>query len=183
MSPKSAAGSRAHHDRTTYRFSILAARQTRCLSEMYAQIFDLSASQWKVLPIIGYYGPMSAKDVGARTSLEPEKVTRAVDQLVNRGLVTRRSDPKDRRRVVLSLAANGKQVFEESEQIRGIIEDRFLDALQPKERVAFHRILDKLEDQAMVMFDGKQAWRRIIGGRTSARSKVGAKTGRRRRKD
>src|SRR5262249_20344651 len=126
MSLKPAASSRAHHDRTAYRFSILAARQTRCLSEMYAQIFDLSASQWKVLPIIGYYGPMSAKEAGERTSLEPEKVTRAVDQLVARGLVTRRPDPKDRRRVVLSLAANGKQVFAESEQLRGIIEEKFL---------------------------------------------------------
>jgi DNA-binding MarR family transcriptional regulator len=176
MSVKRAAGSRAHHDRTAYRFSILAARQTRCLSEMYAQIFDLSVSQWKVLPIIGYYGPMSAKEVGERTSLEPEKVTRAVDQLVVRGLVTRRSDPKDRRRVFLSLAANGKRVFEESEQLRGIIEDKFLGVLQPKERLAFHRILDKLEDRAMVMFDGKQAWRRIIGGRTSTQTNVRAKT-------
>ena len=33
------------------------------------------------------------KEVGERTSLEPEKVTRAVDQLVTRGFVSRRSDP------------------------------------------------------------------------------------------
>jgi DNA-binding MarR family transcriptional regulator len=158
------ADSRSHHNRTAYRFSILAARQTRCLSEMYAQIFGLPVSQWKVLPIIGYYGPMSAKEVGERSSLEPEKVTRAVDRLVVRGLVTRRPDAKDRRRVVLSLAGKGKQVFEQSEQLRAIIEEKFLAVLQAKERLAFHRILDKLESHAMVMFDGKQAWRRIVGG-------------------
>ncbi|MPZ37101.1 MAG: MarR family transcriptional regulator [Rhizobiales bacterium] len=150
------------HDRTTYRFSILAARQTRYLSEMYFQKFGLSVSQWKVLPIIGYYGPMSAKEVGERTSLEPEKVTRAVDQLVARGFVTRRPDAKDRRRVVLSLAAEGKNVFKQSEQLRGAIEEEFLSALRPKERVVFHQILDKLERRATMMFNGKQAWRKII---------------------
>lgn len=134
---------------------------------MYLQIFDLSVSQWKILPIVGYYGPMSAKEVGERTSLEPEKVTRAVDQLVVRGLVTRKPDRKDRRRVVLSLAAKGLEVFEESEKLRGVIENKFLDALQPKERLTFHRILDKLEDRAKVMFESKQAWRDIIGERSA----------------
>ena len=101
MSGKRSAASRALDERTTYRFSILASRQTRCLSAMYLQKFGLSVSQWKVLPILGYHGPMSAKEVGERTSLEPEKVTRAVDQLVTRGFVTRRSDSRDRRRVIL----------------------------------------------------------------------------------
>jgi DNA-binding MarR family transcriptional regulator len=106
---------------------------------------------------------MSAKEVGERISLEPEKVTRAVDQLVARGFVTRRTDEKDRRRVVLSLAAKGKNVFKDSEQLRSAIEEEFLNVLRPKERVVFHQILDKLEQRATVMFDGKQAWRKIIG--------------------
>lgn len=162
MPGKSSADNHILHDRTTYRFSILAARQTRCLSEMYVQKFGLSVGQWKVLPIIGYYGPMSAKAVGERTSLEPEKVTRAVDQLVARGLVSRRADSKDRRRVVLSLAAKGREVFTESEQLRSAIEKEFLNALKPQERAAFHRILDKLERRATVMFNGKQSWRKIL---------------------
>ena len=149
-------------ERTTYRFSILAARQTRCLSEMYLQKFGLSVSQWKVLPIIGYCGPMSAKEVGERTSLEPEKVSRAVDQLVARGFVTRRSDLKDRRRVVLSLASKGKEVFKESERLREAIEAEFLDVLGPKEKSTFHRILDKLERRTAI-FNGKQSWRKIVG--------------------
>jgi DNA-binding MarR family transcriptional regulator len=163
MSGKRSRDSHILDERTTYRFSILAARQTRCLSEMYVQKFGLSVSQWKVLPIVGYCGPMSAKEVGERTSLEPEKVTRAVDQLVTRGFVIRRADPTDRRRVVLSLAAKGKDVFKESEGLRGAIEAEFLDALRPKERAAFHRILDKLERRATVMFNGKQSWRKIVG--------------------
>jgi DNA-binding MarR family transcriptional regulator len=166
MPGKKSAGSHILHDRTTYRFSILAARQTRFLSAMYFQKFGLSVGQWKVLPIIGYYGPMSAKEVGERTSLEPEKVTRAVDQLVARGFVTRRTDAKDRRRVVLSLAAKGKNVFKESERLRGAIEEEFLNALRPKERAVFHRILDKLEQRATVMFTASKRGERSSADKT-----------------
>ena len=67
--------------------------------------------------------------------------------------------------MILSLAAKGRQVFKESEQLRGIIEAKFLDALQLNERALFHRLLDKLERRAAIMFDDRQSWRKIIGER------------------
>lgn len=151
--------------RTAYRFSILAARQTRCLAEMYAQKFGLPVSQWKVLAIIGHYAPMCAKDVAELTSLQPEKVTRAVDGLVKQRFVIRRQDPADRRRVILSLAPKGREVYTESERIRSAIESEFLDVLKPAEREMFYRILDKLERRAAEIFVGKQAWRNIVASR------------------
>lgn len=151
--------------RTPYRFSLLAARQTRCLAEMYLQKFGLSVSRWKVLAIIGHYAPMSAKEVAERTSLEPEKVTRAVDGLVAQKFVIRRQDPADRRRVILSLSAKGTAVYNESETIRRAIESEFLGVLQPAEREMFYRILDKLERRAAEIFAGKQAWRHIVARR------------------
>lgn len=174
---KSARVRSALDKRTTYRFSILAAQQTRYLSRMYIQKFGLTTSQWKVLPIIGYHAPMSAKEVSERTSLEPEKVTRAVDRLVTRGLVKRSADSKDRRRVVLSLAAKGKEVFRQSEEIRGAIESKFLSALDRRERAAFNHILDKLERHALELFSGKQTWRTIVDQGQSSHSKT-AKRGR-----
>ncbi len=151
--------------RSVYRFSILAARQTRCLAEMYMQKFGLTVSQWKVLAIIGYHAPMSAKEVAERTSLQPEKVTRAVDGLVAHQYVIRKQDPGDRRRVILSLAPKGKVVFKESERIRGAIEAEFLDVLDAAEKRSFYNILDKLEQRASEIFSGKQAWRKIVTGR------------------
>lgn len=179
MSEKRLGDQSALDRRTTYRFSILAARQARFLSQMYAQEFGLTLSQWKVLPIIGHCAPMSAKEVGERTSLEPEKVTRAVDRLVARGLVTRRADSEDRRRVVLSLAVRGKEVFRRSEEIRNAIEREFLDALQPREKEMFHSLLDKLEQRAVTMFDGKQSWQKFVDQTES--SYTAAKTRNRRR--
>ena len=70
--------------RTSYRFSIIARRQTRCLAEMHSARFGLSVNGWKLLSIIQYFGPLSATEAGAHTSLEPAKVTRGIDTLADR---------------------------------------------------------------------------------------------------
>ena len=168
--------------RTAYRFSLLAARQTRCLAEMYIQQFGLSVSRWKVLAIIGHYAPMSAKEVAERTSLEPVKVTRAVDGLVAQKFINRRRDPVDRRRVILSLSAKGTRVYNQSETMRRVIDGEFLQILNSAEKQMFYTLLDKLEQRAAAIFVGKQAWRHIlanhkrlpISAKASARVYAGA---------
>ena len=60
--------------------------------------------------------------VANHTSLEPDKVTRAVDSLVRLGLVNRRSDRRDRRFVVLTLSTKGKRVNDEIEMVRNAME-------------------------------------------------------------
>jgi hypothetical protein len=84
--------------RTSYRFSIIARRQTRCLADMHAATFGLSVNGWKLLSVIEYFGPLSASEAGAHTSLEPAKVTRGIDALAQQGLVLHREDSADRRR-------------------------------------------------------------------------------------
>jgi DNA-binding MarR family transcriptional regulator len=162
--------------RTAYQFSILAARQTRCLAEMYLERFGMTVSRWKVLVIIGRFAPVSAKDVAQRTSLEPEKVTRAVDGLVRQRYVIRRKDPKDKRRVILSLSQTGQEVFAESERIRYAIESEFLNVLGPNELRMFYGILNKLEQRAIQIFAGKRSWHRILAQHEGAKAASGVKT-------
>jgi DNA-binding MarR family transcriptional regulator len=129
---------------------------------MYLERFGMTVSRWKVLVIIGRFAPMSAKDVAQRTSLEPEKVTRAVDGLVRQRYVIRRKDPQDKRRVILSLSPRGHEVFRESERIRYAIESEFLKVLGPDELRIFYGILNKLEKRAIQIFAGKRSWQRIL---------------------
>jgi DNA-binding MarR family transcriptional regulator len=106
------------NERTAYRFLHLAGQVMRCLGEMYGPRYGLTIGTWKVLSMIGAYGPMSASELGKRTSLEPDKVTRTVDNLVKRSLVLRRQDPADRRRVILTLSSKGTVVNDAIEHVR-----------------------------------------------------------------
>lgn len=70
--------------------------------------FHLTAPQLWALWELGKEGPLSLKDLSARIQLHPSTVVGVVDRLEAKGLVTRKTDSVDRRRVKLSLTAAGK---------------------------------------------------------------------------
>jgi DNA-binding MarR family transcriptional regulator len=148
--------------RTSYRFSIIARRQTRRLAEMHSARFGLSVNGWKLLSVIEYFGPLSATEAGAHTSLEPAKVTRGIDTLAEQGLVVRREDRADRRRTILSLSAKGKRIHDKIEQVSRALEQELLSALTPAEREMLYLVLDKLERRSSEIFDANHAWRDIV---------------------
>jgi DNA-binding MarR family transcriptional regulator len=152
--------------RTSYRFSIIARRQTRCLAEMHAATFGLSVNGWKLLSVIEYFGPLSASEAGAHTSLEPAKVTRGIDALAQQRLVLRREDPADRRRTILTLSAKGRRLHDKVEQVSRALERELLSVLTPSERTMLYRTLDKLERRSSEIFARSEAWRNIFRARS-----------------
>ena len=153
--------------RLAYRFSILSARTTRCLGDLYQQL-GLTVGGWRTLSLIGRYEPIHPSSIAERTSVDADKVTRAVDRLVSKGLVARKVDAEDRRRIVLRLTARGRRVHAEIEQVRRAIEERFLSVLAPEELARFNATLDKLEAQAARIFAGKGAWRELVDDTAAA---------------
>lgn len=154
--------------RLTYRFSILSAKVVRTVAKMYGPKYGLLPSGWKAMAAIGRYGPVSAKEVCAHITVAPDKVTRAVDRLVERGYVKREQDAADRRRVALTLTAAGRKVYEDIEFLTRAVELELLGALSPEERKSLARILAKLEDEAGKCLSEKESWRRILERRRRA---------------
>ena len=148
--------------RTAYRFSMLAAQSTRCMSDLYRKL-GLTVGGWRTLSLIGRYEPIHPGGIAERTSVDADKVTRAVDRLVGRGMVARKVDARDRRRIVLTLTARGRRVYAEIDAIRRAVEEKFLSVLTRDEIARFTATLDKLEAQARRIFTGKGAWRALVG--------------------
>ena len=152
--------------RLAYRFSILAAQVTRCTGDLYRK-HGLTVGGWRTLSIIGRYEPIHPGGIAERTSVDADKVTRAVDRLVANGLVARKTDARDRRRIVLTLTALGRRVHGEIDQVRRVTEEKFLSALSRDEAARFYAALEKLEAQANRIFASRGAWRELVQG-TSA---------------
>jgi DNA-binding MarR family transcriptional regulator len=148
--------------RTTYRFSLILKRLVDCLAEMHQTKFGITINGWKVMSVVGRFAPLAAVEVGQFVSLEPDRVTRTVDVLVKQGIVARRQDKQDRRRISLSLTAKGKRIQEQIERVRYALEYEFLSVLDDAELETFYRILDKLEPQAKSIFTSDGAWQRIV---------------------
>jgi DNA-binding MarR family transcriptional regulator len=170
-------------ERVSHRFSVIAKRFDQSLAAMHAKKLGISVNNWKIMRVIGFFSPLSATELGNRTGLDPDKITRAVDVLVQRSYVIRKDDEADRRRVVLTLSAKGKRVHDKIELVAGAMEAEFLSVLTAEENKALQSSLTKLEQHSGIMFGRREGWyeRRLVpgvasrmtkqaGGRSAARS-------------
>ena len=106
--------------RLAYRFAMLSAQATRCLGDLYRE-HGLTVVGWRTLSLIGRYEPIYPSSIAERTSVDADKVTRAVDRLVAKRLVVRKVDAEDRRRIVLRLTAHGRRVHAEIDRVRRML--------------------------------------------------------------
>jgi DNA-binding MarR family transcriptional regulator len=144
--------------RSFYRLSLLATQINRAIANAYVRSFSRPAHAWKIVTVLGAFGPLSASQINSHTSLEMDKVTRIVDRLIEQGLATRVQDPDDRRRVVIALSARGKRVNAQIEQMIVDMEREFLIVLSRDERDSFYMLLDRLQARADQVFADKRRW-------------------------
>lgn len=73
--------------------------------------FGISVSQCYTLEVLREYGPLTMQTLAEHLQLAVSTVTRIINQLVDKRLVERQSDPRDRRICQVSLTADGKQLL------------------------------------------------------------------------
>lgn len=70
----------------------------------------VTAAQADAIAVIGQAGPVSLKELGELLIAEAGHPSRLVDRLVDAGLVARRAAGDDRRRIELTLTADGREL-------------------------------------------------------------------------
>ena len=71
----------------------------------------LNIARWRTLAIIRRIGVCTMKELALYSTVDRTTLTRAVDQLVEQGLVERTIPSRDRRKVNLSLSPAGEAVY------------------------------------------------------------------------
>jgi long-chain acyl-CoA synthetase len=83
--------------------------------EMALAEVDLTLPQYRVLGIL-VEGSAAASGLADRLAVRPPSITAIIDGLVARGLVDRKQEDSDRRRISLRLTDEGSRVFAEADQ-------------------------------------------------------------------
>jgi DNA-binding MarR family transcriptional regulator len=73
--------------------------------------YGISVSQCYTLEVLREYGALSMQALADQLQLAVSTVTRIVDQLVDKRLVERQSDPRDRRICQVQLTAEGQRLL------------------------------------------------------------------------
>jgi DNA-binding MarR family transcriptional regulator len=98
-------------------------------------------TQCHLLTELGRSGPLSLVDLGARVCLEKSWVSRAVDAMVLRGLVTKEPNPQDARSWLVTLTAEGGRTVAELNRTLDEHADQLLGALGERERAGVEQSL------------------------------------------
>jgi len=131
-----------------YRLSVLANTVSSGIARLYAARFQMTIPEWRVMAVIGCYGPQSANAVCRHTAMDKVRVSRAVALLVKAGRLSRATDRGDRRRAVLALTAEGQAVHRRIVPLARAAEAKLLQGLTPAERAALDRLVGKLQRRA-----------------------------------
>jgi len=105
----------------------------------------LSAPRLSALSVVVFAGPMSLADLAEAEQVRPPTMSRIVDALVDRGLITRVVDPRDRRSVRIAATADGTHLLEAGRERRVHALIRRLGRLADSERRALARGVEILE--------------------------------------
>ena len=145
--------------RLSYRCSMIGARIGRFLAPMWETRYGLNVNTWRILAIIGRYGPLSAKDIATRASSDAFHVSRAIELLVRRKFIRRDVDPQDRRRARIELSSSGRAAHYAIEQALTRLENELLSGLKDSDREVLRSGLATLDERALALMASDLTWK------------------------
>jgi DNA-binding MarR family transcriptional regulator len=98
-------------------------------------------TQCHLLTELGRSGPLAVSELGSRVCLEKSWVSRAVDSMVERGLVIKAPNPADARSWLVTLTAEGERTVAELNRTLDEHANQLLGSLGERERAAVENSL------------------------------------------
>lgn len=134
-----------------YRLSRLSSTVSTAVAREYAKQFGLSIPEWRVIAILGRSPGLSAVEVAEQTFLDKVAVSRAVTKLIKAGRIDRQFADADRRRSILNLSDEGRQVHDGVADVALKFEKNLIDGLDAEDIRHLDRVMDKLLEKASTL--------------------------------
>lgn len=123
---------------------VLRRAQQRHLSLFSAAIPQVTTTQWAVIARLHQLGPLSQNLLGRETSMDAATIKGVVDRLIRMNLAATAPDPDDRRRLTVSLTAEGRTLFETTAATALEVSETTLAPLDEVERATLMALLLRL---------------------------------------
>ena len=116
----------------------------RHLSIFSEAIPEVTTTQFAVLARLAEMGPQSQNHLGRATAMDAATIKGVVDRLGKLGLVATSADPDDRRRLTVTLTAEGKALFQARRETALAVSDLTQGPLTEEERQTLLDLLLRL---------------------------------------
>ncbi|MDX1499855.1 MAG: MarR family transcriptional regulator [Woeseiaceae bacterium] len=127
-----------------YRLSVLSHTISTTIAKAYEKRFGVSIPEWRVIAILGRFPGLSAVEVAERTMMDKVAVSRAVTKLIKNGRIHREFADADRRRSILNLSEEGRQVHNEIAPLALAFERELLEGIDAGNYAVFNEVVERL---------------------------------------
>ena len=125
----------------------------------YMKKFNLSPNLNRILFTLKYHEKLSLSQLSNRQFMNRSNCSRAVDNLVEKGYIERKSDPEDKRRTLLVLSQSGKKIVENiRKEIHSEIKTHLAELSEKDINILknasekIHKVLSKLNQKLSLFF-------------------------------
>ncbi len=134
-----------------YRLSVVSHTISTTIAKVYEKRFGVSIPEWRVIAILGRFPGLSAVEVADRTMLDKVAVSRAVTKLIRNGRIDRQFADADRRRSILNLSEEGRQVHDEIAPLALKFEHDLLQGMSAEDYDTFNTVIERLLARARLL--------------------------------
>jgi len=128
-----------------YRAARLATALSRGLAAQYEARYRISVAEWRVLVHLTQESEISVRDIFTRVDMDRARVTRAVQRLESRDLVSKLVNESDRRLVRLALTPAGRDLAVSLSHLAAAFEAQLLATLPAGSAATLLSLFDALE--------------------------------------
>ncbi|WP_036369216.1 MarR family winged helix-turn-helix transcriptional regulator [Mycolicibacterium austroafricanum] len=104
--------------------------------------YGITALQYTALTVLQHSADLSAADLARRSFVTAQSMGEMVDTLQRQGLVSRHTDPQHRRRMLMTLTADGRRLLAECDDAVNALEAAMVAGLSWRQRRALRVYLD-----------------------------------------
>jgi DNA-binding MarR family transcriptional regulator len=115
---------------------------TETFDEAVGRLHDLNSADRRCLSFVSL-GPQNASAIAKETALTPAAVTALIDRLETRGLVQRRPDASDRRKVLVEATDKTRELIRGTYLPTAQAGAKLLASYSTEELTAIHRFLEE----------------------------------------
>ena len=126
------------------RFKAINERSLRLLAVTHESL-GISGPEFSIMVFLSEHNDVSSRDINKTTGMDKATITRALDRLTNKSLISRTKSKTDNRLIKLKLTNKGKRTFSEIEENALAWERELVRNIKLSELNNLYSILNKID--------------------------------------
>lgn len=131
------------------KFGFLLERTFRITKLSFIKVFnklqvDITPDQWVLLDTLNNMGELSQKEISGQSFKDAATISRIIDKLEKKSLVTRTSEQKDRRKTTIKLTQKGRHTVATCQQEIDALRKHSWQNLTEEDYDNFQRIMNQV---------------------------------------